>query len=180
MLRQVSIRPILAEEDSRIDEGTTMNPNIKFSLKILFSGFALFFAISPSIAKADALSIDWPIRNSKVICGGIVDGETLNMRISVPGEVMTAESSNGRILIFVDLHKPGQAHWIFTDAMSDDEYDKREAITKKLTPDEAALIRALTKGRQTDLYMGFTDGIVHLRTTFGDRAMSMSCQEIPN
>jgi hypothetical protein len=147
---------------------------------LFFTALTLILTLTPNSAKADALSMDWPTRNSKVICGGIVDGETLNMRVSVPGEVMTAESSNGRILIFVDLHKPGQVRWTFSDAMSDDEYEKREAIAKKLTPDEATLIRALTKGRQTDLYMGFTDGIVHLHTTFGDRAMSMSCQEIPN
>ena len=156
-----------------------MNAILQFAY-LSFTAITLTLTVTSNSARADAISMDWPTRNSKVICGGIVDGETLNMRISVPGEVMTAESSNGRILIYVDLHKPGQVRWIFTDAMSDDEYDKREAIAKKLTPDEATLIRALTKGRQTDLYMGFTDGIVHLLTTFGDRAMSMSCQEIPN
>ena len=145
-------------------------------LALLFSGIALM----PFTARAEAISIDWPTRNSKVICGGIVDGETLSMRISVPGEVMTAQSSNERILIYVDLHKPGQVHWLFTDTMSDEQYEKREAAIKKLSPEEASLIRELTKGRQNEIYMGLTDGYVHMLTTFGNRSMSMSCQEIPN
>jgi hypothetical protein len=127
---------------------------------------------------AEPASIVWPTRNTKVVCGGDVDGRPLQMRVVIANELLAGESENGRILIYIDLHKPAQVRWVFSDTLTDDQYAKREAALAKLSTDEANLLRALTGTRETDLYMGMTDGFVTLRTTSKGQSMSVSCQEI--
>jgi hypothetical protein len=115
---------------------------------------SLIFMSLLGVARADSNDIAWPTRNSKVICGGTVDGETLKVRNSVPGEVLTAESSNERILIFIDLHKPGQVRWLVSEVGAEK--------------------------RTMDLYMGMTDGFVTMDSTADAHTFSMSCQEVAN
>jgi hypothetical protein len=141
---------------------------------LFFLALAIF---TTAAAQAEPASLPWPSRNSDVICGGTVDGETLAMRVSTD-DVLAAESVTGRIMVYVDLHRPGQVRWLIADVLGDDDYDQRQELLKKLTAEDADLIRKITAGRQIDIYAGLTDGIVHLRTDFGKRSFSLSCQEI--
>src|ERR1035437_3321435 len=137
---------------------------------------ALIFSFT---AHAESGTVSWPSRNSKVICGAMVDGESLDFHVVVPGELLGSSSKDERILLYVDLHKAGQVHLAFVEALTDDEYDQREAAMTKLSPEEAELMRALTASRQNDLYAGITpDRFVHLETIMKKRTLSVSCQEI--
>jgi hypothetical protein len=140
-------------------------------------GLALSFS---SFAHADTATIDWPTRNSKVICGGSVDGTDLVVRAIPGGELMTAESANTRILIYIDLHKPGQVHWVISDSLNDDEYDRRQAIIAKLSPEDALLFTKITATHTTELFSGFMEGVLQMNMNYGDRTFSMSCQELAN
>lgn len=146
---------------------------------ISFVALSLGLALS-SVAQAAPNSIDWPTRNSKVICGGTVDGTELNIRIVTPGELMGAESENSRILVYMDLHKPGQLHLAISDSLTDEEYDKRQAILKQLSPEDAALFQKITMTRVMEFYVGFTEGVADLRLSYANRVMSLSCQEVKN
>jgi len=101
---------------------------------------------------ADSVFVPWPLRHTNVVCGGTVDGVDLKMRVSVAGEVLKAESDNGRILIFVDLHKEGQVRWLISEVAKEK--------------------------RTVDLHMGMTDGFVDMNSTADDHTFSMSCQEV--
>ena len=151
---------------------------MKLSIRIL-SVLGLALSLS-SFAHANTETIDWPSRNSKVVCGGRVDGEDLKLHIVTAGEIMGGESVNGRILLYVDLHKAGQAHLLISDALTDAEYDKRQAILAKLSPEDAELFQKITKTRVIELYSGFIDGIVQFDINYADRSLSLSCQEIAN
>lgn len=140
--------------------------------------FVLLFSLPAYAAPA---SIDWPTRNSKVVCGGIADGTDLEMRISIPDERLAAETKDGRVLLYVDLHKPGQVRWVMAEGMSDADYDNRETLLAKLSPEEAALVRRISAAHLTDLYTGLTaDGYVHLDREQGKLKLSLSCQETKN
>jgi hypothetical protein len=101
---------------------------------------------------ADSVFVPWPMRHSRVVCGGTVDGINLDVRISIAGEVLKAESDSGRILIFVDLHKEGQVRWVISEVAKEK--------------------------RTVDLYMGMTDGYVDMSSTTDNHTFNMSCQEI--
>lgn len=140
----------------------------------------LVLSVMSSSAFAGSAEVNWYSRGTYVICGGMVDGETLNVRVSVPNEVLAAESPDHRALIFIDLHKPAQVRWMISDGMSDEDYEKREAIVAKLPADEAQLIRKISENRVTDLYSGMTNGFVTLKTsTKSGRSVDLSCQELP-
>ncbi len=141
---------------------------------LLIAGF--IFASLPALAQST--EIRWPGRNSKVICGGSVDGETLKFRVVLENELIASESTGGRLLLYVDLHKEGQVRMAMNEGATDDDYEKREAILVKLQPAEAELIRALSAARQYDLHMGMTQGFVNIQQNFGKRSITLSCQEI--
>ncbi|MGZ3721366.1 MAG: hypothetical protein ACXVA9_00465 [Bdellovibrionales bacterium] len=138
------------------------------------------FAALMSNAKADTGTVAWPSRNSKVICGATVDGEALDFHVVVANELIGSQSKDERVLVYVDLHKPGQVRFVLNEAISDSEYEAREAAMAKLAPEEADLMRALTVSRQTELYAGIAEGYVHLSTIMKKRTLSLSCQEIMN
>lgn len=144
-------------------------------LAILAAGLVLSVA---SFAHADEVSVAWPSRNSVVICGGSADQVDLKMRVVVENELLAAEADNGRALIYVDLHKPGQARVVTLDGLSDEEFEKREAILAKLSPEDREFLKALASPRQSDFYLGFYDGFIHLDSMQGKRTLSFSCQEL--
>jgi hypothetical protein len=138
--------------------------------------FLVFLMTGPAFAAP--ASIDWPARSSKVVCGGSADGTELAVRVSVPNEVLAAETADGRVLVYIDLHKPGQVRWVMNEGMSDADYDQRQALIAKLSPEEAELVKKISASQQTDLYTGLTvDGFVHLDRTSGKLRLSLSCQE---
>jgi hypothetical protein len=141
--------------------------------------FAFLLAF-PLFAHAENPSVEWPARNSKVICGGIVDGDDLEMKVVVANELLKAESKNERVLLYVDLHKAGQVRLVMVDALNDAELAKLDAILAKLSPEDASLMSAFRSSHVTDFYMGMTDSFVHLTSAFGKRSFSFSCQEIAN
>lgn len=129
---------------------------------------------------SSSASANWPTRGTRVTCGcgGMVDLQPLNMRVVIPDEVLSAESGDGRALIYIDLHKPAQVRWLIADGMSDQEYERREMILAKLSPEEADQIRKLSSNRQTDLYTGMTEGFVTLRVQSpSGKSLDLSCQE---
>lgn len=138
---------------------------------------SLLLAIAIFTGQIFAAEVYWHKKQTKVICGATVDNQTLNVKVVVANELLKAESPDGRVLIYMDLHREGQVRWVFSEVMSDAEYEKREALIAKLSPDEADLIKSFTKARQFDLYAGFTEGYVHLRQDFGSKNISLSCQE---
>lgn len=134
---------------------------------------------SSSAVMASPLAMEWRARHSKVVCGGTVEGQELDMQVSVVNEVMKAEA--GRFVIFIDLHKEGQIRWVLGDAMTDQEYAQREAMLAKLSPDEQVALKSITASRLTDLYTGMNpDGFVHIMQTANEKVFSLSCQEIKN
>jgi hypothetical protein len=64
------------------------------------------------------------------------------------------------------------------EGMADEDFEKREELLKKLSNEEAALVRKLSAGRQMEIYGGFADKFVHLRTDFGKQSFTFSCQEV--
>ena len=140
----------------------------------------LMVFLSFNFAHATVGTVEWAARNSKIICGGTVDDVDLNFRVVVPNELLAAESDNGRFLLYADLHKPGQVRFVFNDALTDEDSAKRDALLAKLSPEDAALVRMMTMNRQSDLYMGLTDGFVLMQSDFGTHHLSIGCQEIQN
>ena len=149
----------------------------------------LTFILSMSFTFAGATSlksdtttgeVEWRARNSKVICGGMIDGESLKFHVVAENEIVGGKSSDERILIYLDLHKPGQLHLLMTEAMSDGEYEHREAIVAQLSPPDAELIRALTPSRNFDLHIGFTDGLASYYMIAKKHTISVGCEEISN
>lgn len=130
-------------------------------------------------AVADTASVAWPSRQSIVTCGGLADGEDLRLRVVIPNEVLAAETENGRLLIYLDLHKPGQVHIAMNDGITDEESVAREAALAKLPPDEAELLRRLSFTRHSEFYMGLTEGFAHLTISTRARSLSLSCKETP-
>lgn len=152
---------------------------MKTTVKMTMALAAAAVSLVSSASFAGSLSMEWKGRNSKVICGGLVDGKELDMKVSIPNERMKAET--GRMLIFIDLQKEGLVRWVMSDSMTDEEYDKREAIMAKLSSEEQALLKSISVGRQTDLYSGMTaDGYVTIMQSMGKRSFSLACQEIKN
>ncbi len=147
-------------------------------MKSMILAFALLTAAS--LAQATTASVSWPSRNSQVLCGGTVDNEDLQMRMVIENELLAGDSVNGRVLLYIDLHRPGQARVVVAEGFTDSDYEKREAALAKLSPEEAALLRGLSASRQADFYLGFSEGYFHLTTASGERTLSLSCQEIPN
>lgn len=146
-------------------------------LAILVGSFVLSLA---SFAHAQDVAVAWPSRNSVVICGGTADRLDLKMRVVIENELLAAEADNGRALIYIDLHKPGQARVVTLDGLSDEEFEKREVILAKLSPEDREFLKLLASPRQSDFYVGFYDGFFHLDTMQGTRSISFSCQELSN
>jgi hypothetical protein len=94
------------------------------------------------------------------------------------GELLAAESADGRVLIYIDLHKSARVHWAMMQALSDDDYAKREAILAKLSPDDANQLRKISSTKTSEFYSGMTDGYVTWRTSSKAGNVSLSCQEI--
>lgn len=140
----------------------------------------VFIALFPLLASAQSASVEWPSRDSKVICGGTVDDEDLEVKVVVENDLLKAESNSGRLLLYIDLHKPGQVHFAMVDSLNDDETAQRDAALAKLSPEDAAILRAVSASHITDFFTGFTDGIVQYASYVGKRSTSLSCQEIPN
>lgn len=138
---------------------------------------AFALTVLPFTARAENPSIAWPSRQSTVVCGGTVDGEDLKIRVVLENELLAAESQNERALIYLDFHKAGQVHVAISSGMTDADYERREAILEKLSPEDAALMRSLSATQISDFYIGFAEGYFHLVTTMGTRAISLSCQE---
>ena len=149
---------------------------MKKHIGILIGVFFTFL----NFARAEVGTVDWAERDSKVICGGMVDDVDLNFRTVTANELLAAESSDGRILLYLDLHKPGQVRAAFNEGLTDAEADQREALLAKLSPEEAELIRKLSSGRQSDFYLGLTEGYFLLQTSSRGHSMSLSCKEISN
>lgn len=145
-------------------------------MKILV-GLALFLSVS---AMAEPVSTTWPSRGTKVTCGGDVDGQPMKFHVVAEHELLGGESLNNRILLYVDLHKPGRVRWVISDTVSDEQYQKREEVLAKLPKDDSNFVRDLTASRQTDIYTGMTEGFVTMMTTTRTgQSMSISCQETP-
>lgn len=140
----------------------------------------LMTLVQVTAAPAETASVQWPSRDSNVVCGGSADGEEMNVRVVLENELLAAESKNERLLIYIDLHKAGQARIVMAEGMTDADYEKREAALGKLDADEVAVLRKLTAGRTSDFYVGFAEGYVHFETASGGRSLSLSCQEIKN
>lgn len=141
-----------------------------------FAGLLVSLLASSSFA-ANPL-IPWPSRSSQVLCGGAADGEDLSVRTVLPEGLLAAESPNGRVVVYIDLRKEGRVRLVFSEGLSDADYERRETLLSKLPAEEAEFLRRLSASRQSDLYTGFTDGFVHLSTVSADRALTLSCQEI--
>lgn len=137
---------------------------------------SLILALFSAPAMADSASIEWPSRNSKVVCGGMVDQTSLKMSV-VTADLLKGESDSGRALVFISLSKPGRVRFVLANGLTDAEYEKREAILEKLPKEDAALMRKLTMSHQSDIYMGLTEGFVHYETASGERSLSLSCRE---
>jgi hypothetical protein len=141
--------------------------------------YVFIFALLGVSAQLHAVEVRWPQKGTKITCGVTVDDKSLAIKEVLPNELLKAEADDGRVLVYIDLHKEGQVHWALNEAANDADYEKREAILSRLAPEDAALIKALSHSRQYDMYTGLTDGLVHLRQDFGDKNISLSCQEIP-
>jgi|GEM_PF-6699431 len=129
-------------------------------------------------ALADSASTTWPTRGTKVTCGGDVDGQPMKFHVVAESALLAGESVNNRILIYIDLRKPAQVRWLISDAVTDEQYQKREAVLAKLPKEDSDFVRALTATRQTEMYMGMTDGYITMFTTARTgQTMSISCQE---
>jgi hypothetical protein len=140
--------------------------------------FILSLLATMAFAHADAGSLPWYPLNKTVICGGTVDAsESLDFHTVGNAAVLGAQSKDGRIMVYVDLQKTGQVRWLINEALTDDEYDRREAVVKTLPPADADFIRSLTTTRQTQIYSGMTDHFVNLDFTAKKRSLSLSCQE---
>lgn len=146
----------------------------KFFAALIASSFAFGSASSFAFGQP---SVSWPSRNSKVICGGIADGEDLQIKVVVENELLKAESSNERILLYIDLHKAGQVRLAMVEALSDAELANLDAVLAKLSKEDAEALKLFRTSHTTDFYMGMTDGFVHLTTTFGKRTFTFSCRE---
>lgn len=141
--------------------------------------YIFIFAFMNLSLQLHATGVRWPQRGTKVTCGATVDNNALAIKEVLPNELLKAEADDGRVLIYIDLHKEGQVHWAFNEAATDADFEKREAIVSKLAPEDAALIKALSHSRQYDIYTGLTEGFAHLRQDFGLKNISLSCQETP-
>lgn len=126
-----------------------------------------------------ATEVYWHKKQTKVICGATIDNQSVSLKVVRANELLKAESPDSRVLIYIDLHREGQVRWVFSEMMTDAEYEKREALISKLSPDEAELVKSFSKARQFDLYAGFTEDYVHLRQDFGAKNISLSCRETP-
>ena len=135
--------------------------------------------MAASSAWAGPARIDWPERNSEVVCGGRTESGDLSFRVDKPLNILVGEASNGRVEVFIDLTKPGRAKWVMGEFWTDSDYEAREKILQKLPAKEAALMRQLSTKRISEMYTGFTSGIVHMDISFGERRLSLSCQETP-
>ncbi|MGE3262255.1 MAG: hypothetical protein AB7K68_10790 [Bacteriovoracia bacterium] len=129
-------------------------------------------------ARAGEAAIEWPSRNSKVVCGGTVDDEPLDLKVMAETAMLKAVSKSDRVFLFIDLHKPGQVRFLMNDSLTDQEFAMREQILAKLNPAEADLVSALFANRLSDFYTGLTEGFVHLVTAQGTRTLNLSCQEV--
>lgn len=144
-------------------------------MKQVFTVFILLCATQTFAANP---TIQWP--NQKIVCGGTVDGEDLNVRVVLPNELLAAESKNGRVLIYLDFHKVGQIHVAMNDGISDDEAEVRDQALAKLDAKEAVLMRALSGPRQSEFFVGLSaEGFAHFQTQSRERSYSLSCQEVP-
>ena len=141
--------------------------------------YIFIFAFLNISLQLHAAEVRWPNKGTKVTCGATVDNKTVTVKEVLPNELLKAETEDGRVLVYIDLHKESQVRWVINEAANDADYEKREAVLAKLTPEDANLIKALSHSRQYDIYTGFTDGYVHLRQDFGDKNISLSCQETP-
>jgi hypothetical protein len=140
--------------------------------------FILALLTTFTMAHADAGSMPWATLNKNVTCGGIVDTkESLDFKSVGDAQVLKAESKDGRLLIFADLHRPGQVRWLVNEALSDEDYDRREALLKSIAPSDADFIRSLTQTRQAQIYSGMFDHYVNLDFSTKTRALSLSCAE---
>lgn len=144
-----------------------------FVLPIFLSAFLWVAA-----AHAGEAAIEWPSRKSKVVCGGAVDDEPLDLKVMAETAMLKAVSKSDRIFLFIDLHKPGQVRFLMNDSLTDQEFSLQEQILAKLSPAEADLVSALFANRLSDFYTGLTEGFVHLVTAQGKRTLNLSCQEI--
>lgn len=138
---------------------------------------SILLAVAVFAGQAFSAEVYWHKKQTKVICGATVDNQTLDVKVSVANEVLKAESPDGRVLIFIDLHKEGQVRWVFSEVINDADYERREALMAKLSSEEADLLKSFTKARMFDLYAGFSEGYVHLRQDFGSKNISLSCKE---
>lgn len=59
---------------------------------------------------AESPSVEWGSRTSKVLCGATVDNESVEIKVVLPNELLRAESTEGRVLAYIDLRKPGRVH----------------------------------------------------------------------
>lgn len=140
---------------------------------------SLSFVFSVSFsALASTAEIQWPSRNSKVVCGGMADGQELEISQVPTTQFMKAESSDFRVLIYLDFSRVGRARILIAEVLTDEDYEAREAILSKLPAEEAELLRRLSKNHFSESYIGFTDQYFHLRTSFGNKSISLSCQEV--
>lgn len=128
-------------------------------------------------ASATAARIAWPSRHSVVVCGGRTEAGDLDVHVDSPKGLLVAETKDERVLVFIDLKKPGRAKWVIGEFWSKDDYEAREKILKTLPEPEAQLMRQLSTKRISEMYTGFTDGFVHMDISFGERHLSLSCQE---
>lgn len=141
--------------------------------------FSIVSAVS-IFASAAPAQVEWPSRASKVLCGGTVDGHELDVKVIPLTQIMSAESHDYRVSIYIDLSRLGRVRLLLSELTSDEDYAAREVVLAKLPPEEAALLRRLTQSHFWQSYNGFTDGFMDVRVTFGNKMVSLSCQEIKN
>ena len=148
-------------------------------MRVLPIAVASILSFTSLAANANSISFEWPSRHSTVICGGSTESGDLKMRVSTGDGVLVGEATDGRVLIYIDLRKPGRVHLAFSEALSDDESAKRDKIVAKLSKEDQELLANLLSSRASEVFMGMTDGYVHYRSDNGSHSFTVSCQENP-